>query len=72
MLKGNRPKNLGITNGCLAECPSSPNCVSSQDTKGNAKIAPLTYQVTFEEANDCLKNILTAEGLSAIIEEKKD
>ena len=28
-LSGKRPDDLGVTNGRLAPCPSSPNCVSS-------------------------------------------
>ncbi|SDL33528.1 Uncharacterized conserved protein, DUF1499 family [Maridesulfovibrio ferrireducens] len=37
----NKPKNLGITNGKFSACPSSPNCVSSQASDENHKIAPL-------------------------------
>ena len=28
---GNRPQNLGVTDGRFIQCPSSPNCVSSYD-----------------------------------------
>lgn len=38
---GKRPDNLGVTNGQLAACPGSPNCVNSQSDKDQSKIAPL-------------------------------
>lgn len=40
---GTRPNNLGVTDGKLAACPSSPNCVSSQAPQSDAEhhIAPL-------------------------------
>jgi len=28
---GNRPQNLGVTDGRFTQCPASPNCVSSFD-----------------------------------------
>jgi len=43
MFAGTRPTNLGITNGKLASCPGSPNCVNSQSAGALDKIAPLTY-----------------------------
>lgn len=41
---GTRPTNLGVNNGQLLDCPNSPNCVSSQNTDAEHKIAPLTYK----------------------------
>jgi uncharacterized protein (DUF1499 family) len=40
---GVRPNNLGIKNGELAPCPSSPNCVSTkaQDTKHAIEPIPI-------------------------------
>ena len=37
---GERPGNLGVVNGALAACPSSPNCVSSQATEERHRIEP--------------------------------
>lgn len=42
MFAGKRPKNLGVTDGKLAACPGSPNCVNSQSDDPQAKIAPLS------------------------------
>lgn len=41
MFAGQRPKNLGVTNGKLAPCPGTPNCVSSQSDRPQARIEPL-------------------------------
>ena len=38
---GERPKNLGVTDGRLASCPGSPNCVNSQSDGGKSQIDPL-------------------------------
>lgn len=38
---GERPETLGIVNGQLRQCPDSPNCVSSFETRGSHQIAPL-------------------------------
>jgi uncharacterized protein (DUF1499 family) len=38
---GTRPNNLGVSNGKLAACPGSPNCVNSQGDDAKSKIASL-------------------------------
>jgi len=38
---GKKPSNLGVTDGKLAACPSSPNCVNSQSDDSKSKIEPL-------------------------------
>ena len=38
---GDRPTILGVTNGRLAACPDSPNCVSSQASEERHRIEPL-------------------------------
>lgn len=35
------PRNLGVTDGRLAPCPGSPNCVSSQAGDEAHRVAPL-------------------------------
>ncbi len=38
------PENLGVTaEGRLADCPDSPNCVSTSATTAEHSITPLTY-----------------------------
>jgi uncharacterized protein (DUF1499 family) len=55
-----RPSNLGITNGRLAPCPNTPNCVCTQDADDTHRIEPLAYEGTPREAMARLKAILTA------------
>lgn len=38
---GKRPSNLGVTDGKLAACPGSPNCVNSQSQDPKSQIEPL-------------------------------
>lgn len=42
IFSGKRPTNLGVVDGKLASCPSTPNCVSSQaDKNSRVYIEPL-------------------------------
>lgn len=68
---GTRPTNIGVTDGKLLACPDSPNCVSSQSTDAEHKIAPLNYTGDPAKALADLKavienmprtKIITAEG----------
>ena len=49
---GTPPANLGVTNGQINPCPSSPNCVSSQTTPEDERhfIAPIAYTGKKQEA----------------------
>ena len=64
---GQRPTNLGVTEGKLAPCPNSPNCVSSQSTDPEHQIAPLTYTGSPEEAITKLKAAITSMPRTKII-----
>lgn len=46
-LTASAPGNLGVRNGRLAPCPSSPNCVSTQAEDREHWIAPIS--VTFQD-----------------------
>jgi uncharacterized protein (DUF1499 family) len=48
--QGTRPANLGMKDGILAPCPSTPNCVSSQATDPRHRIEPLPYTGSPAEA----------------------
>lgn len=45
LFAGDRPSTLGVRDGRLAPCPTSPNCVSSQTPSEDAEhlIAPLAF-----------------------------
>lgn len=64
---GTRPTNIGVTNGKLLACPASPNCVSSQDTDAEHKIAPLTYTGDPVKAMTDLKAVISSMPRTKII-----
>lgn len=69
---GTRPNNLGIEEGQLADCPESPNCVSSQSADVVHKIDPFTYETSATEAFDSLKTIINSMDNAKIIREDED
>lgn len=67
---GERPDHLGVSGGRLTECPSSPNCVSSQAGGEAHRIAPLVFKDEPESAFARLKQVLVRRGDTTIIEER--
>jgi len=55
---GEQPDDLGVTDGHLASCPPSPNCVSSQDDDEEHGIAPLSYEGEPADAIARLENLI--------------
>jgi uncharacterized protein (DUF1499 family) len=53
-----RPKSLGATDGKLAGCPDSPNCVCSQETRDSHHIAALAYEGDGKAAFSRLADVL--------------
>ncbi|MGC1453587.1 MAG: DUF1499 domain-containing protein [Nitrospirota bacterium] len=64
---GVRPVNLGIHDGKLAPCPSSPNCVSSQSSDREHAVDPLSFTGTAAEAHDGIKKIILSMKRARII-----
>ena len=71
---GKLPPDLGIKNGQLAQCPDSPNCVSSQADPADKEhfIAPFSYSDTKESAVARLLAVLAAEKRVTISEQTAD
>src|SRR5262245_66572391 len=57
-LSAGRPTNLGVKDGKLAPCPSSPNCVSTQADDEGHKIEPITYTGSKADALAKLKQAI--------------
>lgn len=55
-----RPPELGVREGRLTNCPSSPNCVSSQATDSTHAMAPLPMQGSADAALERLATIVTS------------
>jgi uncharacterized protein (DUF1499 family) len=55
---GKTPATLGVKDGRLAPCPSSPNCVSTRSEDPRHAIAPLSFSGTAAEARGRLLAVL--------------
>lgn len=64
---GVRPANLGVKDGKLAPCPSSPNCVSSQSSDKTHAIEPLSFTGTVAGAHAALRTVILSMKRSQII-----
>lgn len=69
LFAGTQPSNLGVNNGQLAPCPSTPNCVNSQSKDQEHSINPLTYQGEASQAIAKLKKIITQQERTKIVAE---
>ena len=49
---------LGIDNGNLVKCPTTPNCVNSQLVNGEHMIAPIIFTGTLAKAHSQVLNVL--------------
>lgn len=50
-----RPNDLGVVNGQLAECPDSPNCVSSQTASEIHRMDPIPFSGSVAEGIEKVK-----------------
>ncbi|MBL1211394.1 MAG: DUF1499 domain-containing protein [Geminocystis sp. GBBB08] len=70
--EGKIPTNLGVTDGKLFNCPSTPNCVISQEADNIHYIPPLNYNGDRLQAYNSLLKILSVVPNTKIIEQKED
>ena len=55
-----RPQHLGVTDGRLAACPASPNCVGSQEADTAHHVEPLEFAGSAAAAVAQLKTIIAS------------
>lgn len=67
-----RPRKLGVTDGRLSPCPSSPNCVSSQGNDERHAIEPLHYESALGEARGRLVAILYSMARVKLVTVEED
>jgi uncharacterized protein (DUF1499 family) len=67
-----KPTNLGVTDGRLAPCPSSPNCVSTQATDEQHRMEPIPFDGSTEEVMRRLKAVIEAEPRAKVVTEQPD
>ena len=69
---GNRPDSLSEADGRLADCPKSPNCVSSIATDEKHAIHPFTYTGDKAEGYETLLGILSSQKRIVIAVQSDD
>ncbi|MDH5408783.1 MAG: DUF1499 domain-containing protein [Gammaproteobacteria bacterium] len=53
---------LGLVNNQLQACPSSPNCVCSEFSAGDAYINPLEYSIARKDVWQDIKTVIKSTG----------
>lgn len=65
--------NLGVSNGKLAVCPDSPNCVSSQaQVEDTHYIEPIVLKSSSAEAHDKVLTVLESSKRVKVVMNEKD
>jgi len=67
---GSVPDNLGVENGRLAACPSSPNCVSTQAEDDAHKMEPLSYTGSVQDAQARILAILQSTERTTVVRDE--
>lgn len=63
------PRNLGVHNSRLAECPKSPNCVCTQSEESSHWIAPLNFSCPASEVLPMLRSIVAKMSGASVSEQ---
>jgi uncharacterized protein (DUF1499 family) len=67
-----KPRGLGMQDGKLLPCPSTPNCVSSQSRNSTHFVSPLRFEGTAAEAKKGLISVVTSMKRTRMVSEKKN
>lgn len=67
--EGAMPNNLGVKDGKFSPCPSTPNCVISEETDAIHEIKPITYDTDLNTAKETLLKVLSVVPNTIIVEE---
>ncbi|HVL00620.1 MAG TPA: DUF1499 domain-containing protein [Dongiaceae bacterium] len=66
------PVAKGVAKGYVAGCPATGNCISSQTTRSEQKIAPLAFTGNRAAAMEKLKAVLAKREDTKIVQENSD
>lgn len=58
---------LGVTNGQLADCPDTPNCVSTQSSDAEHTMEPIPFTQSANEARARIESIIKTMPRSRIV-----
>jgi uncharacterized protein (DUF1499 family) len=62
-----KPTNLGVVDGRLADCPSSPNCVSTQADDAEHRIQPIQFTGPADDAMQRVKDLVAEMPRTKIV-----
>ena len=62
-----KPTNLGVTDGRLAVCPASPNCVSTQADDAEHRMQPVSFAGSADEAMQRIKAVVAKMPRTKIV-----
>lgn len=68
LFKGTTPENLGVDDGKLNPCPTTPNCVVSEEADTTHAIDPITYHVDRDTAQKVLLQVLSVVPRTTVME----
>jgi len=66
------PAGLGLKQGRLAPCPTSPNCVSSQSEDERHRMDPIPYRGSLDEARERIRGIVLSMPRAKIVQDNGD
>jgi uncharacterized protein (DUF1499 family) len=72
LFPGDTPTNLGVQDGHLTACPSSPNCVVSQGGDPDHTIEPLPYVGDRQVAYQALLQVLSVVPRTEVVTQTDD
>jgi uncharacterized protein (DUF1499 family) len=61
--------SLGVESSHLSPCPTSDNCVVSQNADSKHAIDPITYHVNRDQAKETLLKVLTVVPRTEVVEQ---
>ena len=67
-----KPALLGVVDGKLAACPSSPHCVTSQAASGSHAIPPIRYSMSRDEARAKLVEVMSSMPGAVVLTQSRD
>ncbi len=67
-----QPAAIGVTDGKLAACPQSPNCVSTQTDQPEKKMEPLKFAGSAEQAMGEIKTILKSMPRTRLVTQSEN
>lgn len=71
MFGSKRPSNLGVSDGKLAACPASPNCVSTQADNPDQRIEPLRMVGDLDAVTSIARKTILAMPRSELVVEEQ-